>query len=85
MRYSIIVDSDREEISKVLGILFSYDYVFNSELRLRTVKDFFKFYEAERGENFDGWNYICVGTDEECKMVVEAYSDGCSDSDPMRN
>jgi len=83
MRYSITVDSDREEISRVLGILFSYGYVFHYKYRFKTVEDFFQYYEMEGGENFVGWNYICMGTDKECKMVLEAYTEERCNSDPI--
>jgi len=81
MKYGIEVNSDAIKIKKVLESLFLRGFVFDSHFRIR---DFDKFYSVFGAHNyFFCWEWISIGDDNECKMVLNALCDLPTDLTPI--
>jgi len=62
--------SKKEELFRVLSLLFATGYVFNAEFRFRTIKDFINQYGDNH--NYVDWNYITFPKESGCNVVVDA-------------
>ena len=60
----------RGDIFRILEILFSHGYVFGAHERIKTIKGFEKGYGYA---TLSGWNWLVIGDDSECKMVINVY------------
>ena len=74
-RYKIFVGCNHSEIERVLTTLFSRGFVLFSEARLRKFSDVRHNWGRGQGCSMDYWNYVTVGDDSECKMVMNVRED----------
>ena len=66
-QYRIYLGCDLEEIERILTALFENGYVFSAGYRIRS----FDKLKEKYGKDFtEYWNYIVIGADENCKMVL---------------
>lgn len=72
--YTINVNSSRENLKKVLETLFAKGFVFTAR-RIRTFEKFVEAFPKDYAHGYFGWNWITIGGDIECKMVLDAYTD----------
>ena len=65
--YRIYLGCDLEEIERVLTALFERGFVFGAKYR---IKSFDKLKEKYGKDFMEFWNYVVIGADEDCKMVL---------------
>jgi hypothetical protein len=63
-----------KELERVLNILFSVGFVFNNHNRIKTFDVFCKTYIEPKRNDWAGWDWIALGRDNECKMVIDAFT-----------
>lgn len=72
--YAICINENREETLRVLQLLFNYGYVFDARRRLKAIPKFLEEYGLKTKTKFCDWFWIILNKDEECKMVISAWS-----------